>query len=74
MALISADEAPEIANQMMEEQPYVMVYLTAIGTDMYLPHEQEILFYVGMVLWQIMRQSPGQLQQVDEKPWRNPRN
>lgn len=56
-----------LVDQMREEQPYIMVYLLATADAEFEPHEGETLFYVGMVTWQMMTQSSGQLQQVGEK-------
>jgi hypothetical protein len=56
-----------LVNQMREEQPYIMVYLLATADAEFESHEGETLFYVGMVTWQMMTQSSGQLQQVGKK-------
>jgi hypothetical protein len=64
MARIPLHEISQVIDQMQQEQPYVMGYLMAVGDAMFLPHERETLFYVGIVLWQIMRQSSGELERV----------
>lgn len=56
-----------MVDQMREEQPYIMAYLLATADVEFEPHEGETLFYVGMVAWQMMTQSSGQLQQVEEE-------
>jgi hypothetical protein len=60
-------DASVLVNQMGKEQPYLMTYLLATADAGFEPHEGEILFYVGMVTWQMMTQSSGQLQQVGGK-------
>jgi hypothetical protein len=67
MARVSADEAPRFVNQMQEEQPVVLVYLSAVGDALFNPHEQEIIFYLGMVVWQMMKQSQRRLRKVTEE-------
>jgi hypothetical protein len=56
-----------LVDQMRREQPYIMAYLLATADAEFEPHEGETLFYVGIVMWQMMAQSSGQLQQVGEK-------
>lgn len=67
IARASVSEVPQLINRMRQEQPYVMAYLLATGDALFAPHEKEILFYVGMVVWQMMRQSSGGLQQVGQE-------
>ena len=64
MGQIPLHKISQVIDQMQQEQPYIMGYLMAVGDAMFLPHECETLFYVGMVLWQIMRQSSGGLDRV----------
>jgi hypothetical protein len=65
MAQTPVREASQIIDQMQQEQPYVMSYLMGVGDAVFLLHERETLFYVGIVLWQIMRQSSGELGRVE---------
>ncbi len=67
MAQVSADEAPRFVQQMEEEQPAVMAYLLAAGEALFNQHEQEIIFYLGMVVWQMMKQSKRRLRKVTER-------
>jgi hypothetical protein len=67
MAQVSADEAPRFVQQMEEEQPAVMVYLLAVGEALFNQHEQEIIFYLGMVVWQVMKQGQRRLRKVTEE-------
>ena len=67
MARVSADEAPRFVQQMEEEQPAVMAYLLAVGEALFNQYEQEIIFYLGMVVWQMMKQSQRRLRKVTEE-------
>ena len=57
MAQASADEAPHFINEMRVEQPVVLAYLLAVGDALFNQHERELIFYLGMVVWQMMKQS-----------------
>ena len=67
MARVSADEAPGLINQMQAEQPVIIAYLLAAGESPFNQHEQEIIFYLGMVVWQMMKQSKRRLLRVSQK-------
>jgi hypothetical protein len=60
-------DASTLVDQMGKEQPYIIAYLLATADAEFEPHEGETLFYVGMVTWQMMTQSSGQLQQVGKR-------
>jgi hypothetical protein len=67
MARVSPDEIPRLVNQMEVEQPVVLVYLAAVGEALFNQHEQEIIFYLGMAVWQMMKQSQRRLRKVTER-------
>jgi len=67
VARMDVSDVSGLVEQMREKQPYLMVYLLATADAVFAPHERETLFYVGMVAWQMMEQSPGRLQQVGEE-------
>jgi len=67
MARASLDEIPHLVIQMQAEQPVVLVYLAAVGDALFNPHEQEIIFYLGMAVWQMMKQSQRRLRKVTER-------
>ncbi|MFB0534719.1 MAG: hypothetical protein ACETWR_07035 [Anaerolineae bacterium] len=67
MAQASVDEAPLFVNQMRVEQPVILAYLLAVGDSFFNQHERELIFYLGMVVWQMMRQSKRRLRKVAEK-------
>jgi hypothetical protein len=67
MARVSPDEIPHLVHQMEVEQPVVLVYLAAVGSALFNQHEQEIIFYLGMAVWQMMKQSQRRLRKVTER-------
>lgn len=63
-----AHEAPRLVEQMRKEQPVILAYLMAMSEQPeFSPDDREIVFYLGMVVWQIMRQSPRRLRRVSER-------
>lgn len=64
MARASIEAIPRLVNQMGAEQPAVLAYLLAVGDALFNQHEQEIVLYVGMVVWQMMKQSKRRLRRV----------
>jgi len=67
MARASAEAAPLVVTQMMEEQPVIIAYLLGAGEPPFNQHEQEIIFYLGMAVWQMMKQSKRRLLRVSQK-------
>jgi len=67
MARASLDEVPRLLNQMQAEQPVVLAYLLAVDDSIFNEHEREIIFYLGIVVWQMMKQSRRRLRKVTEK-------
>jgi hypothetical protein len=67
MARASLDEVPHLINQMRTEQPVVLAYLLAVGDALFNQHERELIFYLGMVVWQMMKQSKRRLRKVTEE-------
>jgi len=65
MSAMPDDQALELVQQMSREQPIVFVYLlTQSGRRSLDEHEGQLCFYVGLAVWQIMKQSPKRLRQV----------
>ncbi len=57
-----------LVKQMSTEQPYVLVYLLAASeNEAFTDEEAELFFFVGSVLWQVMRQNPNGKRQISEK-------
>jgi hypothetical protein len=67
MARAPLDAVPHLVNQMKAEQPVVLVYLLAVDDSIFNEHERELIFYLGMVVWQMMKQSKRRLRKVTEK-------
>ena len=63
-AKASEHEAAKLVSQMADEQPSVLSYLTGLQDLPFNDCEHELVFYIGMVLWQIMKQSDMQLYEV----------
>jgi len=62
------DEAPTIIKQLEKEQPVILVYLMAVGSDILNKDERELLLYLGIVVWKIMTQSQKPIRHIsDEK-------
>lgn len=65
MAVTPADQAQQMVEQMSEEQPVILAYLLAMSEQPpFNSHEGQIVFYIGMVVWQIMQQSTKRLRKV----------
>jgi len=66
----SETEAPLLVEKMKAEQPELLAYLIALDDELFNIEEQEVIFYVGMVIWQIMKQSQRRLMKVSRKKLR----
>jgi hypothetical protein len=64
MCQVPAHQAPKLVDQMGAEQPVALSFLIHLEDLPFNPHEQELIFYIGMVVWQIMTQSERQLYKV----------
>ena len=49
-----------------EEQPFLFTYLLAMGEGDFNEDEQEVLLYLGVAVWQMMKRSGATLEQVSE--------
>ncbi len=67
MAGYPIDRVPELVEEMRVEQPVLQGYLMALDENVFNENERETLFYIGMVTWQIMKQSRQILGQVTQK-------
>ena len=62
------EQAPHLIEQMHKEQPVVLAYLMAMTEQPeFSPDDRETVFYIGVVVWQIMKQSPHGLRRVSER-------
>lgn len=67
MAAMPLDEMPKLMESMESEQPEIMAFLMAIDGDVLNQDERELLFYLGLVVWQIMRQGAPRPKRVGAK-------
>jgi hypothetical protein len=70
MAQASISATPHLVEEMTKEQPLVLSFLLALDDFPFDAHEREIIFYIGMVVWQIMKQSKRRLYKVTRKKLR----
>ncbi|HQT91446.1 MAG TPA: hypothetical protein PL001_05405 [Candidatus Kryptobacter bacterium] len=61
-------EMQALADRMRIEQPFAMVYLLAITQrEGFTDQEIEIFFFVGTVIWQLMRENPNGKRKITER-------
>lgn len=65
LAQMTDMEAAQLSQQMMREQPELQTYLLAVDEE-FTQDEQEIIYYLGVVLWQMMKLSSRRLGKVTE--------
>jgi hypothetical protein len=70
MAQTPVSEVPDLIEQMGAEQPVVAAYLLAAKGLPFNRNEFELVFYIGIVVWQIMKQSERPLRKVNRKKLR----
>ncbi|MCD6232566.1 hypothetical protein J7K28_08115 [Candidatus Aerophobetes bacterium] len=64
MSTMPLRELPKLVNLMKKQQPFVLVYLSAVGHKIFNQDEQEHLLYLGAVIWQIMSQGSKPLTKI----------
>ncbi len=68
MSAMGPAELQALANRMQSEQPFVMVYLLAITQrEGFTDEESQLFFFVGTVIWQLMRENPNGKRRITEK-------
>jgi hypothetical protein len=67
MAQTPVEDATRFVAQMKDEQPVILVYLTYLDDLPFNQYEREIVFYLGMVVWQMIKQSKKRLHKVTRK-------
>ena len=67
MSQLEPDDAADLVNEMTQEQPVILTYLLVLDDTPFNQHEKELVFYLGMVVWQMMKQSPKRLLKVTRK-------
>jgi hypothetical protein len=66
MASVSPVQIPKLVDQMTREQPQILAYLMAASESELEEDEAEIVFYIGVVVWQIMRENQPGIRKVTE--------
>ncbi|MBI2928325.1 MAG: hypothetical protein HYY24_21865 [Verrucomicrobia bacterium] len=61
---LSESEAQALAQQMQEEQPFIMIYLLAADEDATGEEDAGSLMELGAIIWQVMSQGGTRLRQV----------
>jgi hypothetical protein len=67
MADTPSEEVQALVDQMEREQPALMVYLLALDDFPFNQNEKEIIYYIGTVLWLIMKKSRDELSAVPQE-------
>lgn len=67
MAAMPLDEMPKLMECMENEQPEIIAFLMAIDGDVLNQDERELLFYLGLVIWQMMWQGTPRPKRVGAK-------
>ncbi len=65
--LKSEDDLVSLVNKMSDEQPFLLTYLTAVSEQLEVEEEQEIFFFTGLAVWQMMSRLNPQLPEVSDK-------
>jgi len=63
----SPQKAQKLVTLMGKKQPIILAYLMAAGSDIFNQDERELLFYIGMVIWQMISQSSTLLPKINGK-------
>ena len=63
----SEDELVSLVNKMSDEQPFILTYLMAVSEQLEVEEEQEIFFFTGMAVWQMMTRVDPKLPVVSDK-------
>ena len=67
MSQINTNDATNIMNEMAAEQPVILSHLLALDDTPFNEHEKELINYLGVVVWQMIKQSPKRLLKVTRK-------
>jgi hypothetical protein len=67
MADTPLEKVHELVFQMEQEQPQILAYLLAQDEEIFDENEREIILYLGIVVWQILRRSRRQPRKVSQK-------
>ena len=67
MSQLSLDVAPQMSFQFQEEQPIILGFLLDLDDLPFNQHERELIYYIGLVVWQMMKQSKRRLYKVTRR-------
>ena len=67
IANLPEEALEELIDQASEEQPFMLAYLMATGEAEFNASEQELLLYIGVVVWQIMREEHADMRALTEE-------
>jgi hypothetical protein len=62
--------APPMVEQMKDEQPVIVSYMLSLVNSPFNTHERKIIAFLGMVVWQTMKQSKRRLNKVTRRKLR----
>jgi len=66
MENIDIDNVPELVNTLGKEQPYMLAYLMANGNDILSRQEHETFFFMGVMIWQIVKRSVLSIPEISD--------
>lgn len=67
MADMPFEKMPKLIDKMQDEQPVLVAFLMGMSHDDFNQAERELQFYLGAVVWQIMRQGTPSPKPVEER-------
>ncbi len=67
MAQMPLHKVPKIVERLEKEQPEILAFLMAADYDVLNQDERELLLYLGMTIWEMMRQGTPPPKRVGEK-------
>jgi hypothetical protein len=56
-----------LMQEMGDEQPLLMAYLVSVGEDLLNEDEEELLFFFGVLLWQMMEHKDEPIEELTEE-------
>lgn len=68
MSDLTPAQAQALVKRMSKEQPYVLAYLLAMSEyEDFTQEESELFLYIGIIIWQVMKQRPGGCPRVTDR-------
>lgn len=61
------EQMPTLVSRLSDEQPLLMAYLISVGEELLNEEEQELLFFFGVLIWQIMAEGQDELAELNEE-------